>query len=153
MSTAPPPRYGPAFWLALVAGWALIGVGVAGALADPDLPRPAELARWLVGAALVHDLLVAPVVVLVGLAVARLVPPTVRGTVEGGLVVSAVVVLFAVPLVRGYGVRPDNPTVHYRDDYGVALLAVVAFVWAVTAAVAAGQRWRRRGRLAGDRAG
>jgi hypothetical protein len=126
---------GGLFWAALIVGWAAIAYGIAGGLDNARDTHPTEIVRWFLGAAVIHDGLIAPAVLLVGFAVGRLLPGPIRGPVQGGLIATAVLMLFALPLVRGYGVRPDNPTVVFRD-YGPALLAVLAAVWVVTTAVA-----------------
>jgi hypothetical protein len=137
------PARGRLFWGALIVGWAVIAYGIAGGLDNARDTQPTEIVRWFLGAAVIHDGLLAPAVLLAGFAVARLLPAPLRGPVQGGLIVSAVVVLFSLPLVRGYGVRPDNPTVLFRD-YGPALLAVLAAVWMITAVVTVLSYHRRR---------
>jgi hypothetical protein len=112
----------------------VIAYGIAGGLDNARDTHPTEIVRWFLGAAVIHDGLIAPAVLLVGFVVARPLPAPLRGPVQGGLIVSAVVALFSLPLVRGYGVRPDNPTVVFRD-YGPALVAVLAAVWVITTAV------------------
>jgi hypothetical protein len=47
---------------------------------------------------------------------------------------SALVVLFAYPLLRGFGERPTNPSA-LPGDYPAATAAVVASIWAVAAVV------------------
>jgi hypothetical protein len=133
---------GPLFWAALVTGWAIMGFGIVGVLTNTRDTRPADLARWFVGAAVAHDGLLAPAVLLAGTAVGRFLPGRVRAPVQGGLIVMGAVTLFAFPLVRGYGVRPDNPTVVFRD-YAPSLLIVLATVSVVTAALAL-LAWRRQ---------
>lgn len=79
---------------------------------------------WFVGGPLVHDGLVAPVVGVVGLAIARWVPRAWRAPVAIGLLLTAVLVMLAIPLLwRPFGV-PSNPGLHdrdYRSGLGVAL--------------------------------
>ena len=130
------------FFLGLVVGWAVMAFGVVGALANSADTQPAALARWVIGSALAHDALLAPVVLLAGAALARAVPARWRPPVQSGLIVSGVILLVTFPLVRRYGVRPDNPTVLYRD-YGGPLIAVLAAVWGVSL-VALVVRGRRR---------
>jgi hypothetical protein len=83
-----------------------------------------------VGLALAHDLVLAPVVLLVGAGVRRVVPAGARPLVAGGLLVSGVLGLVAWPLVRGYGRSAGNPSVLPRD-YGRGLLVALAATWAV----------------------
>jgi len=120
-------------------GWAVTAVGVWGMISDAARTQPGESARFVLGAAAVHDLLLAPVVVLVGWALARAVPARARGPVQAAVMVSAVVALFSLPFVRGYGRGPTNPSLLPRN-YGAGLAVIVAVVW-VTAALAITLRW------------
>jgi hypothetical protein len=141
---------GRLFWPAVVAGWALIGAGLWGLFSDSDRTRPAESIRFVVGTALAHDLLLAPVVVLAGWVVARAVPARVRGPVQAGLVASAMVALFAVPFVRGYGRVSTNPSILPRN-YATGLALTLVAVWATVALIVTG-RHRRARRRPGPRA-
>lgn len=132
------------FWISAAVGWGAIGWGVAGIFSNSLDTRPANLARFVVGGALLHDLLVAPVAILAGVVVARAVPGRARGPVQAALVVSAIVALFAYPLVRGYGLAANNPT-SLPHNYGANLLAVLAAVWTVTALIIALRRRRGPG--------
>ena len=121
------------FWISAAIGWAVIAWGVIGILSNSLDTRPANLAKFVVGGALLHDLLVAPVAVLVGVLIARTVPAPARGPVQAALAVSAIIALFAYPLVRGYGLAANNPT-SLPHNYGLNLVVVLGVVWAVTAA-------------------
>lgn len=137
------PGGGRLFWAGAAAGWAVMGAGVWGLVAEADRTRPADAARFALGLVVVHDLVLAPLVVLVGWGVARLVPPGARGPVQAALVVSAVVLLFAAPFVRGYGRVSTNPSILPRH-YGRGTAVVVAAVWGAAGAVLARRWWRRR---------
>ena len=119
--------------------------GIAGALVNARETQPVDLAGWFFGAAVGHDAVLAPAACLIGVALTRLVPGRLRAPIQAGLIVSGIVVLFSVPLVRRYGVRPDNPTVLFRD-YGPALLVVLAGVWVSTAVLVALAARRRPNR-------
>lgn len=126
-------HHGRGFWVAAGIGAALSGWGVVLYLrATPDLHRRIGFAAWLVGLDLAHDALVAPFVVLIGLAVARLVPATIRAPVQAGAIASACVLLVAAaPLARtADGTR--NPTIQPLD-YRTATLTVLAVVWSACA--------------------
>lgn len=129
--TERPPR---GFWVAAGAGFAVMGYAVAGVLGDARATHPRSFVAWVVGAALVHDLLVAPVVCLVGLLLGRVVREPWRTPVRAGSIVSGVVLLVAWPALRGYGRDrvPDNRSVQPLD-YTTAVLTVLAVVWAVVA--------------------
>ena len=136
----PVPRRGPLFWGSAVAGWALIGWGVRGALHHRIDTRPGQLARFLLGGALAHDLILAPLVLLVGVALARAVPGRWRAPVQAALFISGTMVLFSYPEVRGYAHVLRNPT-SLPHDYAANLVVVVGVVIAGTAAVAIGRRF------------
>jgi hypothetical protein len=122
------------FWVSAAAGWAVIVVSVGGILSNRIDTRPGSLARFVIGGALLHDVLVAPLVLLLALLVVKLVPAPVRSIVQGTLVVTAVVALFSYPLVRGYGLAARNPT-SLPHNYALNLTVVLGVVWAIAAAV------------------
>ncbi len=121
------------FWISAAVGWAVIGWGVYGIFSNSLDTRPANLAKFVVGGALLHDLLVAPVVILAGVLIARAVPARARGPVQAALVVSGIVAVFAWPLLRAYGLAANNPT-SLPHNYGLNLVVVLGVVWAVAAA-------------------
>ena len=127
-------RAGPLFWTSAVTGWAVIGFGLRGIFQHSLDTRPANLARFVVGGALLHDLIVAPLVVLAGVLVARSVPGRARSVVQAALAVSGIVALFSYPLVRAYGLAAHNPT-SLPHNYLANLLVVLGVVWAIAALV------------------
>lgn len=151
MTAGPPPGHA-GLWVGLAVGGPVIAFGVAGAVGDAASTHPAELARWVVGGALVHDLVLAPIV----LAVSWLLGRVARGRAGGwaghpalgpvrwAMATSAVLVLFAWPFVRGYGRNPGVPSLLNRD-YGAGLAAYLIAVWAIAAIAAiAALRYRTR---------
>jgi hypothetical protein len=128
-------KVGAGFWVSAVLGWAVIGVGLRGIFEKHVDTRPGQLARFVVGGALLHDLFVAPLVILAAVLLARAVPGRLRPFVQAAVVVSAVVALFAYPLVRAYGLAANNPT-SLPHNYAANLLVVLAVVAAVAAALA-----------------
>ena len=129
------------FWVSAVLGWAVIAYGVRGLLHHHVDTRPANLAKFFVGGALVHDLLFAPVVLVAGVLLARIAPRPARAWLQAGLLVSGFLALFSYPLVRDYARVIHNPSSlphNYTANLGVALGAVWAAVIAgalVTAAL------------------
>jgi hypothetical protein len=130
----------------LVAGLALgvplMAYAVRGVLVDAHLTHPAELARWIVGLAVLHDLVLVPLVLAVGAALRRRVPARAWAPVRAALLATAVLAAVGWPFVRGYGRNPTVPSLLPRD-YAAGLLAAIAVTW-LFAALGIAVR-RRRG--------
>lgn len=137
---------GTAFWVSAAAGWALIAWGFAGVARHQVDTRPADLARFVAGGLLVHDLVLVPTTLLAALVVVWVVPRRWRRWVQAALVVAAPLALFAYPLVRGFGRIPTNPTA-LPHDYATNLAWVVAVVVTAVAVVSAVMACRVRARL------
>lgn len=140
-----PTGYSKLFWGAFAVGSVVMAVGIRGLLVNSGSIMDTNPSRWIVlfvAVIGVHDLVLVPVVMAVGWAVRRLVPPPLRAVVQAGLICSAVVVAFAYPFVRRFGAMALNETILPRD-YARGLLILLALVWAVTASVAAAL-WRGR---------
>lgn len=136
------------FWGLTSLGLAVIAFGIYGIVVHRGTGildvRVRPLLTWTVGAIIVHDLVFAPLVLVVGRALRNLRPRALRAPLQVGMAASAVVTLLAFPLVRGYGARAGAPSrlpLNYTIGYG-ALLAVVWLTCALWA-------WRRRARPAG----
>jgi len=127
-------REGPVFWLSAAAGWAVIAYGLRGLYHHRIDTRPGNYARFAIGGALVHDLVLAPIVLLIGVGVSRSVRGRARAPVQAGLIVSGIVLLFAYPLVRGFGHATRNPSSE-PHNYTANVIVVVGAVWVLAAAV------------------
>lgn len=115
----------------------LLVLGVAAAAYGGWLLRPQldTTLPWLIGGPVLHDLLVAPLVGLVGLALGRLVTNRLRlAWITAGLMASAALLLIAVPLLWRPPSAPPNPGLPDRD-YPLGLTAGLAVLWAVVAIV------------------
>ena len=118
---------GAAFWIATAAGWVVIAWGVRGVFAHRLDTRPGQLLRFFATGLAAHDLLLAPVVLTAGIVVARTVPGRWRSAVQAALLMAGTALLYAYPLVRGYGHRLGNPTSLPRN-YSAGLFVVVAAI-------------------------
>lgn len=100
---------------------------------------------WLVGGVVVHDLILAPVVIAVGVA-SHWLPAYVRAPAAVGLVVWGSVTLLAVPVLGRFGALGDNPTLLDRPYFVTWLVgcAVTVLLVGVTGVV----RSQRGGRHA-----
>ena len=121
--------------VAYAVGCALMLAGAVGLLADAADTHPLGWALWFGAGIVAHDLVIAPLVYVAGWALRGL-----PGAVRAGILVSALVVAGALPVVLSPGRDPGNPSL-LPLPYGRDLLLVLAAVWTVTGALVL---WRRR---------
>ncbi|MFC9910974.1 hypothetical protein [Streptomyces sp. NPDC127197] len=136
--------------LLAVPGLTAVGFGIQQFVVrtHPDVSDARELALWLGGAVVLHDGLLVPTVLLLGLLIsrARRLCPILRGA----LLTGGCLTLIALPLLLRPG-RPANPTVLPRD-YWVSSSMALALTLAVAVPVAwvlkcrRSRRQRRAGR-------
>jgi hypothetical protein len=89
---------------------------------------PSEVGLFIIGAAVLHDGVVAPITVLLGGVVVRwMVPARWRAAVAATFVMAAPITLFAIPFVRGYGRDAGNPSL-LPGNYGRGLAVVIAAI-------------------------
>lgn len=138
---------GPLFWTAAAIGLALVAFGLVGLLRAVDGEALRSWATLLAAGLVVHDAILAPLVTLVGLLLARLLPRWARPPLLAGLVVSAIVLVVAFPLVWPEHTRLANNRSLLPGDYDRALLLVLAAVWLVALSLCA-TAWRARRRRA-----
>jgi hypothetical protein len=129
-------------WAAYALGAAAISYGLYGIASQADKTHPFGWLLWLGGAVLVHDALLAPVVLAVG-ALTGLLKEPFRTPLRTGLALAAVTTLATLPTVLTFGRRPDNPSI-LPLDYPRGLLIVLAFIAAATLIVAILSRLRAR---------
>jgi hypothetical protein len=125
----------------LVVGLAGITYAVIGILTD-DGTRPLNQFLFTLALVVVHDGIVAPAAIGVGVLVVRWAPDWVRPPVQAGLFASLVLTIFAIPFVIGAGRLPDNASI-LPLNYAHGLLLGLGAIW-LGAAGWAGLRWRGR---------
>ncbi len=127
----------------LLIGVVGVAMGAFGALRFLQLDRSdiVNAVLWLGGGVIAHDLVLAPVTIALTLLAARLVTGRARAAVVTGLVVLATVTVTAIPVLGGWGVRADNPTLLNRD-YVIGWLVFAGLVVAGTLIALA--PWTRR---------
>jgi len=130
------------FWICAVLGWLLIAYGVWGLFDNDTQTHPEQWIRWFVGSLVIHDFVIAPLTFAVGALLVARIPRPFRAPFQAGLISSAVIVLTTWPLLRGHGLRSDNPSA-LPNDYLTGLVMVLFAVWSVVAAVAL-RAWKRR---------
>ncbi len=127
---AGPERPGPGFWIGLALGTPVMLYGAIELVQQAGWPRAFNVATWLGGGLLLHDLVLVPIVLALVWIVGRIAPAFVRAPLRVGILASALIIAIAWPALRGYGDRTDNPTVHPLD-YGSSVLTALAIVWSV----------------------
>jgi hypothetical protein len=110
-----------------------IGYGVYRLLGNQSASHPPKLATWLIGAIILHDFVLTPVVLGVGLLLTRLVAPRARRYVQGALVTGGLVTAVALPLIYRRGHSLPGKALLERN-YAANLALILAMVAAVTAA-------------------
>jgi hypothetical protein len=132
-ASARPDPTGPiGLGIGLLVGVPMMLVGAIGIWRHTDATPVGNYLKFFIGGDLIHDFVVAPLGVAVGILVLRRVPPVVRAPLRGALFTSAVVIAVAWPGIRHYGRTrtPDNPTVQPLN-YTTAALTVVGVVFAI----------------------
>jgi hypothetical protein len=95
-----------------------------------------SLVTWVVGGVLVHDALLAPLVVALGVLAVLGTSPSWRGPLVWAVVVLGPLTLVAVPVLGRFGARADNPTLLDRPYWaGYVVVATVVLVLTVAAAL------------------
>ncbi|MGI8645986.1 MAG: hypothetical protein ACR2JD_06675 [Nocardioides sp.] len=85
-----------------------------------------EVGTWFVAGVVLHDFVLAPLVLLAGVVLLRILPAAARPASVVGLIVLGSVTLLAIPVLGGFGVKADNPTLFDRNYLaGWLVLAVV----------------------------
>lgn len=115
------------FWVALALGGGVLAFGAIGFVRDTPFARVREVAAWVVGADLLHDFLIAPLILAV-VCLCGKVPTNLRTVVRSGVLASLLVIAFGWPGLRGYGARPDNATIHPLNST-TAVLTSLAIAW------------------------
>lgn len=125
--------------LLVVAG---VGFGLWGLWLMRDFTREqlTSEAFWLAGGVVLHDAVLAPVVVLLGYGAARVLPAHLRSSSATAFLVWGTLTIAFLPVLSGQGGKPGNNTIlgkPYVLSWIVLTLVLVAY--AVGAAL-----WRRR---------
>lgn len=109
-------------------------------LLDLGVRNLVDTTLWLLGGVLLHDVVLAPLTIGLGVLVAALLRdrplPRWAGPFVGAGVVLGTVTLVAVPVLGRFGARPDNPTLLDRP-YVLGWLVLAALTLLGAAATAA----------------
>ncbi len=138
----------------LAAGLAMTGVGVVSGLTSIPSDQWPSVLLWMAGAVAVHDAVLAPLAIVLGLAVLPRVRPGWRAPLRAGALGAAVLGVFAVGLLAGAAGR-RNPSVVPQDPatalFAATALLVVAVVAGILTQRVLAARATRRGRPGQDR--
>ena len=104
-------RPGPVAWLVILVGFAVMAWSIRGVFVEAERTAPASWFTWLIGGALVHDLIVLPLVLLVGAGFAALGRPGLARSLRWAIAVGAILTVASFPVVARFGARDDNPTI------------------------------------------
>lgn len=135
--TAPPmhdpdqPDSGPqgrAPLIGCIIGGAIMLFAFRGILLNDSRTVPFNLAFWVIGPDLVHDVIVAPIAFGLAALVVRVVPKPVQAPVLWAGATSLILSLYSVAFLRGYGRKASVPSLLNRN-YGSGLLTALALVW------------------------
>ena len=96
---------------------------------------------WLIGGAILHDAVVAPIVVALGVVAARTLPGRLRAPAAIAFLVWATLTVVFFPVLSGEGGKPGNDTILGRP---YVLSWIVMTLVLIVVAVVAGLRRRRR---------
>jgi hypothetical protein len=131
-----------------VAGLAAAAYG-AWLLQDDSFGDLVGVMIWLLAGVLLHDVVLAPVTIVLVVVAARWMPGAWRAPAAAALVVLGSVTLWAVPVLGRFGARPDNLTLLDRNYVaGWALVAGLTLLGTLAWAIA---QTRRSGRGPGAR--
>ena len=109
-------------------GAGLLGYGILRILTDAKDTKPVALAKWLLAAVLVHDVLIAPVVIGIGWLLARFVPARARRYLQAGLICGGLVSALGVLLIWRQGKTGAASLALLQQDYRRNLLILLAVV-------------------------
>ena len=128
----------------LLIGGIGVVVGLFGAyllLSRQDHDQLLSAAIWLASGVVLHDFVLAPIVLVVVAVGARVVPTGFRAAAVAGLVVLGTATVIAVPVLSGMGERPDNASLLNRDYWtGWLVLAGVVVVGVVVGGLVRARR-------------
>ena len=136
-------------WAFASPGVVLLGFGLFRLVTEIPFRNLAVLVLWLLAAVLIHDGVLAPLVLAVGRALAVL-PARLRRYVQAALIAAVPVTVIAIPLIYLRGSQPASKSL-LRQNYGAHLGLLISMI-AGASLVAYGLRvvrdhWSPRGPL------
>jgi hypothetical protein len=114
--------------VALGAAGVLLGLfGIFRLLTQIDSYDLLVLFVWLIGALIIHDGILSPLVLGVGAVLAKTLPPRARTFVQGGLIAGAAVTVIAIPMIYRAHSQPKVKAI-LDQNFGANLATLLAIV-------------------------
>ena len=129
--------------VAIAGGVVLAAYGAVRLLTDVPGASLLRLVVWLVGALVISDLLVSPLVVAVGVTLRRWLPDRGRRYVQAFLIMAAMITLVAVPMIYLQGSAPPEKAL-LNQDFGANLAILLALAALISLLGYAADRVRSR---------
>jgi hypothetical protein len=124
-------------------GLAMMAFALGSAVTGGGHFKPSRHVLFLIAVLVLHDGVLLPFFIVIGVLVRRFVPVRERAVVQGALIVSAAVTFVALPFVLGEGRTPGLPSALPRD-YPGGLALVLTAVWLAAAGILAARYLTRR---------
>jgi hypothetical protein len=85
------------------------------------------LGVWLAGAIIIHDGILSPLIIGVGVLLRRAVPPRARGYLQAALIAGGLITVIALPLIYRRGSQPMSKALLEQNYFGnlTVLLGIV----------------------------
>ncbi len=99
-----------------------------------------SMGTWLAGGVILHDAIIAPVTVLLGVVAARVLPGRTRSVAAIAFLVWATLTVAFVNVLSGQGGKPDNDTVLHRPYVASWIVLTAVVVVAATSVAYSGTR-------------
>jgi hypothetical protein len=110
-----------------VVGIGLATYGISQLLTQIPRQTLVLLALWLIGALIIHDVLLAPAVIGVGAALRLYVPDRGRRYLQFALIMAAIVTVIAVPMIYRAHTQPPAKAL-LLQDFGINLTVLLAAI-------------------------
>lgn len=129
-----------------VAGVLLLLFGAFRFFTEIPWPNLIALAMWMIGAIVIHDGILSPLVVALGYVLRRFVPDRARRYLQAALIMAALVTVVATPMLYLRGSQPGVKALLLRN-YGANLTLIISIIAVVTLALYAVRVARDRNRI------
>jgi hypothetical protein len=114
-----------------LAGLLLGGFGVFRLFTQVPHPKLIMLGIWLIGALVIHDGILSPLVIAVSWILAHAVPPRARRYVQAALIMGGLVTVIAIPMIYRRGHQPQVKAI-LQQNFGGNLTVLLGIIGAVS---------------------